>query len=168
MPKDRWSGFIKDYDGGTLMECYVHAGMDYLRVPEIIAKQRAFILDRLHTRTQAGSSSGGGNSGSSNSSSSSFTSFNDVYDGLELFRNGQRIKNVMEVPGVASAGWKLQHLFSKPPIGGVNGMHYGTSERDRDNFLSKLASQMKTLVDKLISSKNSWPFLDPVNKKEVS
>ena len=23
MPKERWVGFIKDYDGGTLMECYI-------------------------------------------------------------------------------------------------------------------------------------------------
>ena len=28
----RWVGFIKDYDGGTLMECYVHPGLDYLNV----------------------------------------------------------------------------------------------------------------------------------------
>lgn len=24
MPKGRYKGFIKDYDGGTMMECYVH------------------------------------------------------------------------------------------------------------------------------------------------
>ena len=35
MPKDRWFGFIKDYDGGTLMECYIYPHMDYLRVPEV-------------------------------------------------------------------------------------------------------------------------------------
>ena len=35
MPKDRWVGYIKDYDGGTLMECYISQTMDYLRVPEV-------------------------------------------------------------------------------------------------------------------------------------
>ncbi len=39
----RWVGYIKDYDGGTLMECYIHPGMDYLNVPRVVAKQREFI-----------------------------------------------------------------------------------------------------------------------------
>ena len=43
----RWIGFIKDYDGGTLMECYIHPTMDYLNVIEIVAKQRAFIYHRI-------------------------------------------------------------------------------------------------------------------------
>jgi hypothetical protein len=29
MPKDRWVGYIKDYDGGTLMECYVRTLLYY-------------------------------------------------------------------------------------------------------------------------------------------
>ena len=28
----RWVGYIKDYDGGTLMECYIHPALDYLNV----------------------------------------------------------------------------------------------------------------------------------------
>lgn len=47
MPKERWVGFIKDYDGGTLMECYVHPGIDYLNVSGIVAKQRQFVLERI-------------------------------------------------------------------------------------------------------------------------
>jgi hypothetical protein len=42
-PCHRWVGYIKDYDGGTLMECYIHPSMDYLNVASIVAKQRAFI-----------------------------------------------------------------------------------------------------------------------------
>jgi hypothetical protein len=48
----RWVGYIKDYDGGTLMECYIHPGMDYLNVPKIVAMQRAFIYERIKERTQ--------------------------------------------------------------------------------------------------------------------
>ena len=32
----RWVGFIKDYDGGTLMECYIHPALDYLNVRTFI------------------------------------------------------------------------------------------------------------------------------------
>lgn len=47
MPKERWVGFIKDYDGGTLMECYVHPGVNYLDTAGLIAKQKKFITDRV-------------------------------------------------------------------------------------------------------------------------
>ncbi len=52
MPKERWVGFIKDYDGGTLMECYIHPNMDYVRASEVVAQQRAFICDRVKGRSQ--------------------------------------------------------------------------------------------------------------------
>ena len=47
MPKDRWVGFIKDYDGGTLMECYIHPSIDFLHVPEVLSRQRKFVHDRI-------------------------------------------------------------------------------------------------------------------------
>merc|ERR1712224_857517 len=30
MPRERWKGYIKDYDGGTLMECKINMKVDYL------------------------------------------------------------------------------------------------------------------------------------------
>jgi hypothetical protein len=89
MPRERWTGFIKDYDGGTLMECYIHPGMDYLRVTETVAKQRAFIFDRVKQRTQTGT----------------------VYSALELFASGSRLTSLMDVPGVQVSGWSERHVF---------------------------------------------------------
>jgi hypothetical protein len=40
----RWQMYIKDYDGGTLMECYIHPAVDYLHVQDIVNRQRAFII----------------------------------------------------------------------------------------------------------------------------
>jgi len=34
MHKSRYQGLIKDYDGGTVMECYIHPSIDYTRIPE--------------------------------------------------------------------------------------------------------------------------------------
>lgn len=39
--------YIKDYDGGTLMECLIHEGMDYLNIPTMISAQRLFITERI-------------------------------------------------------------------------------------------------------------------------
>ena len=40
MPQERWKGYIKDYEGGTMMECYVHPTIDYSRVSDIIKRQK--------------------------------------------------------------------------------------------------------------------------------
>lgn len=47
----RWNGYIKDYDGGTLMECYIHPNFDYLNGPATLAKQRSFVYHLLKSRT---------------------------------------------------------------------------------------------------------------------
>jgi len=91
MPKERWVGFIKDYDGGTLMECYVHPNMPYLRVPEIVAQQRAFIYARIKERSHA----------------------SVVHSGLTVFAEGKRVHSLIEVAGVLEAGWNEKHLWGK-------------------------------------------------------
>lgn len=40
MPKDRWQGYIKDYDGGTLMECLIAPTIDYLALGKTFLEQR--------------------------------------------------------------------------------------------------------------------------------
>lgn len=88
MAKSRHEGYIKDYDGGTLMECYVHPGMDYLNVPHIVAQQRAFVYSRLLQRSQAGM----------------------TRSALELFSGGKRLRSALDAPGVGAAGWSMQHV----------------------------------------------------------
>lgn len=46
MPKSQWTGFIKDYDGAHLMECYIHPTINYLdvRAPLFMASKRASFL----------------------------------------------------------------------------------------------------------------------------
>ena len=36
MNPDRWKGYIKDYDGGTLMECYIHPKVNYSAISQMI------------------------------------------------------------------------------------------------------------------------------------
>ena len=47
MPKGRYFGLIKDYDGGTMMECYLYPNVDYLNIPTMLAMQREFIQKRV-------------------------------------------------------------------------------------------------------------------------
>ncbi|KAK1945798.1 Histone acetyltransferase GCN5 [Phytophthora citrophthora] len=40
MARPNWYGYIKDYDGGTLMECTIHTQINYLRITSMIHRQR--------------------------------------------------------------------------------------------------------------------------------
>jgi histone acetyltransferase len=40
MPIEKWKEYIKDYDGGTLMEAYCNPIIDYSNLTEIIKKQK--------------------------------------------------------------------------------------------------------------------------------
>ncbi|KAH8962626.1 hypothetical protein BDL97_05G111200 [Sphagnum fallax] len=40
MEKERWQGYIKDYDGGTLMECRIDPKLPYVDLPAMIRRQR--------------------------------------------------------------------------------------------------------------------------------
>lgn len=44
MSRRRWFGYIKDYEGGTLMECTIHPSIDYLRQKEIFENQRKQLM----------------------------------------------------------------------------------------------------------------------------
>ena len=122
----------------------------------------------------------------------SFAASDVVYDGLELFKKGKRLKSVLEAPGVAESkvclfalyfnsnyanafigGWKVSHL--NKPIGlsaCMNSLSAGSTshsaERERDALQAKLNNSLKTILDKIINSKNSWAFLEPLDKREVS
>eukprot|EP00698_Gefionella_okellyi_P021642 TRINITY_DN7059_c0_g1_i1.p1 TRINITY_DN7059_c0_g1~~TRINITY_DN7059_c0_g1_i1.p1 ORF type:complete len:901 (+),score=156.67 TRINITY_DN7059_c0_g1_i1:24-2705(+) len=46
-PRDKWWHYIKDYEGGTLMECQINQKMDYLTVRDTVKKQREAILEKI-------------------------------------------------------------------------------------------------------------------------
>jgi histone acetyltransferase len=42
-----WAGYIKDYEGGTIMQCTMLPKVDYLRTKELVAQQRDAVLDKI-------------------------------------------------------------------------------------------------------------------------
>lgn len=43
----RWHGYIKDYDGGTLMECVLHPNIAYAHFPQLVSAQRSALDARV-------------------------------------------------------------------------------------------------------------------------
>ena len=53
MREDRWAGYIKDYEGGTLMECIINRHIDYLDIPGMIKRQRACLIEKIKERSSS-------------------------------------------------------------------------------------------------------------------
>ena len=48
MKRDRWQGYLKDYEGATLMECIVDPTIDYLSTRQVAEKQREAVVAKVH------------------------------------------------------------------------------------------------------------------------
>merc|ERR1719223_1664048 len=103
------------------MECYIHPGIDYTNIPQLLAKQRAFIAARLKENSQR----------------------DIAYSPDDLFNSQQRLKSLIEVPGVAEAGWTSVNLYK------------GSTDRDRHNAQQKINAQLKTDLDKVYKSEHA-------------
>ena len=47
MKRERWQGFLKDYEGATLMECLVDNTIDYLSTRQVAEGQRKAVVKRI-------------------------------------------------------------------------------------------------------------------------
>mmetsp|Transcript_11176 Transcript_11176/g.33103 ORF Transcript_11176/g.33103 Transcript_11176/m.33103 type:complete len:403 (-) Transcript_11176:60-1268(-) len=144
MPKGRFHGLIKDYDGGTMMECYVHPSIDFTRVPQMIQAQKDFLLGRIRTVAK---------------------SDKVVYPPLPrgwkpdldgVSRVGEAAARAYQIPGVAEAGWTLADLQA-----------YSGGSKDGDRKGNQLKSDLLALVRKVEEQQFSWPFREPVDTTEV-
>jgi len=135
---------IKDYDGGTMMECYVHPSIDYTRIPEMIQSQREFILSRVRLVSK---------------------SDKVVYPPLPkgwtanvegTKRGHEAATKAMCIPGVAEAGWTMLDLISS-----------ANAARENDRRKNNLKSEILALIHKVQQQQFAWPFRQPVDTKEV-
>ncbi|XP_069093777.1 histone acetyltransferase KAT2A [Pleurodeles waltl] len=85
VPKVRYLGYIKDYEGATLMECELNPRIPYTELSHIIKKQKE-IIKKLIERKQA--------------------QIRKVYPGLTCFKEGVRQIPVESIPGIRETGWK--------------------------------------------------------------
>ena len=115
------------------MECYIHPAIDYTRVKDIVAMQRAYIVEHLVRRSKS----------------------DQVHSGMELFKNGQRVQNILDIYGVSDAGWTNHHIFK------------GATERDRNNAATKNNQILQNMVHELMKEDSAWPFESPVDVEEV-
>uniref|UniRef100_A0A671M161 Histone acetyltransferase n=1 Tax=Sinocyclocheilus anshuiensis TaxID=1608454 RepID=A0A671M161_9TELE len=85
VPKSKYVGYIKDYEGATLMGCELNPCIPYTEFSVIIKKQKE-IIKKLIERKQA--------------------HIRKVYPGLSCFKEGVRQIAIESIPGIRETGWK--------------------------------------------------------------
>eukprot|EP00826_Nyctotherus_ovalis_P035623 TRINITY_DN3072_c0_g4_i1.p1 TRINITY_DN3072_c0_g4~~TRINITY_DN3072_c0_g4_i1.p1 ORF type:complete len:224 (+),score=69.13 TRINITY_DN3072_c0_g4_i1:315-986(+) len=91
MPKHLWFGYIKEYDSGTLMDCYLNPDIDYDNISKDLKKQKAALLGAIKK----------------------------CYNlkrcrGLDLARKEQKMEDdglraaFAEIPGLLESGWDFE------------------------------------------------------------
>lgn len=76
-----WAGYIKDYEGGTIMQCTMLEKVDYVETRDILLQQREAILSKIREMSRS----------------------HIVYDGLPQFQEGAPegiAVNPRDVPGL--------------------------------------------------------------------
>ncbi|EJD02882.1 histone acetyltransferase GCN5 [Fomitiporia mediterranea MF3/22] len=99
-----WAGYIKDYEGGTIMECHMLPKVDYLNTQELIAQQREAILTKIRQMSKS----------------------HVVHPGLPQFQEGMPegiTVDPQDVPGLRETGWTpdmqaemSQLYYAKSPL----------------------------------------------------
>ncbi|KAF3846006.1 hypothetical protein F7725_003084, partial [Dissostichus mawsoni] len=120
VPKTRYLGYIKDYEGATLMECELNPRIPYTELSHIIKRQKE-IIKKLIERKQ--------------------TQIRKVYPGLTCFKEGVRQIPVESIPGISESLRDRLEPSNKDK---------GKEVKDPDmlyNMLKNLLAQIKTHPD---------------------
>ncbi|KAK9378548.1 uncharacterized protein V2V93DRAFT_388801 [Kockiozyma suomiensis] len=93
-----WMGYIKDYEGGTLMQCSMIPRIRYLDSSTILLRQKAAIMSKIKQISKS----------------------HVIRPGLAIFKDGNRPQlDPMEIPGLKEAGWtpEMDELARQPKRG---------------------------------------------------
>ncbi|TFL01588.1 histone acetyltransferase GCN5 [Pterulicium gracile] len=91
-----WAGYIKDYEGGTIMQCTMLEKLDYLDKASVIAQQKEAILTKIREMSRS----------------------HVVYDGLnfETKADGEVVPlDPRQVPGLRETGWTPAMMVQSAP-----------------------------------------------------
>jgi len=156
MSPDRWVGYIKDYDGGTLMECSMHSNVNYLDISGMISKQREAIFAAIKRQ------------GKSTIVRGPLTSFLTPPK-----QNSSSLpSNLLQaLSGVTEGGWNVELLASGLGLGlgslGVSGAASLSATGNESSGPGALNDLLSRLTRSVIEYEDSWPFREPVDTSLV-
>ena len=154
MPMEQWKDYIKDYDGGTLMEAEIDPKIDYSNLSEILKEQKKCIEKYckkfLNVKRKY-----------------SYSELDEEIKKKGIDLNALKKKNkeneenieITEelfncIPGMKESGWTYKDYKIQCE---------NEKQGDNVNFLT----QCRNIIIKLKAHPNSWPFKEPVDPQYV-
>lgn len=83
-PREKWAGYIKDYEGGTLMQCRMVEGVCYTEVYRMLTRHKAAVVRAIEAKA----------------------CWSRVHPGLDPAGFPAMAKDPLMIPGVREAGWR--------------------------------------------------------------
>ncbi|XP_075492358.1 histone acetyltransferase GCN5 isoform X2 [Primulina tabacum] len=144
LEKERWHGYIKDYDGGILMECKIDPKLPYTDLSTMIRRQRQAIDEKIRELSNC----------------------HIVYPGIDFQKKEAGIPmpkkpiKVEDIPGLREAGWS-------PDEYGHSRFKTVTSSSDAASLQKSLTAFMRSLLKAMYDHPDAWPFKEPVDARDV-
>ncbi|XP_068649472.1 histone acetyltransferase GCN5-like isoform X1 [Aristolochia californica] len=142
LDKDRWQGFIKDYDGGILMECKIDPKLPYTDLSTMIRRQRQAIDEKIRELSNC----------------------HIVYPGIDFQKKEagipRKILKVEDIPGLREAGWT-------PEQWGHSRFRTANASADSVTYRTQLKNFMRALLKLMNEHPDAWPFKEPVDARDV-
>ncbi|EMR10905.1 hypothetical protein PNEG_01051 [Pneumocystis murina B123] len=94
LDKPIWIGYIKDYEGGTIMQCSMLSRVRYLESSQMLAKQKYAIQEIIRKKSRS----------------------HIIYPGLDIFKNGITAIDPLSIPGLKEIGWspEMDEFLQRP------------------------------------------------------
>ncbi|OAD58747.1 Histone acetyltransferase KAT2B [Eufriesea mexicana] len=144
LPRSMYQGYIKDYEGATLMHCELNAKIVYTEFTAVIRKQKEIIKKLIHQRQQE---------------------IQKVHPGLTCFKEGVRGIPVESIPGIRETGWKN---YAQTRTRGVAKGTQGPEPMEAClDITDSLYNALKNVLNSVKNHSTAWPFLKPVDKNDV-
>ena len=143
MEREKWYGYIKEYDGGTIMECQLDGHVSYVDFVNQIREQRKAVEAKVREMSTA----------------------HKVYPGLkDHFKPSAEGKyipiDVKHIKGLKEAKWE------DPGLQKYRLVHPGCG--DGIPTKANLHKFMRAIVNVIQAHSDAWPFAAPVNPLEVT
>ncbi|XP_011042437.1 PREDICTED: histone acetyltransferase GCN5-like isoform X2 [Populus euphratica] len=142
LEKDRWQGYIKDYDGGILMECKIDQKLPYTDLSTMIRRQRQAIDEKIRELSNC----------------------HIIYPGIDFQKKEagipKKIIKVEDIPGLREAGWT-------PDQWGHSRFRTLNSASDSATNQKYLTAFMRSLLKSMHDHVDAWPFKEPVDARDV-
>ncbi|GER55294.1 histone acetyltransferase GCN5 [Striga asiatica] len=169
LEKERWHGYIKDYDGGILMECKIDPKLPYTDLSTMIRRQRQAIDEKIRELSNCHIVYPGIDF-QKDKIMDTDVSVRDVFimvindtcflcDQKEAGIPKRSIK-VEDIPGLREAGWT-------PDQYGHSRFKIVNSATDAASHQKSLTAFMRSLIKAMCDHPDAWPFREPVDGHEV-